>query len=151
MTLARVDQSTIAERLGVDQSTISRDLAALREQWAREAGATLDEHRSRELAELNDMENQAALEYARARSTEWLQARLNLKKRRAALLGLDAPQRHTASVQAEVAVEGTVEARLTDNPEYRALRRRLLEALQGFPEARQAVADAFAGKKADDG
>ena len=62
--LSHVSEEEIARRLKKDQSTISRDIKALKDQWNREAIADVQEFVIRELAELNEMEQQAAVEFA---------------------------------------------------------------------------------------
>ena len=87
--------------LGVNQSTISRDLKRLQEQWVREASQDIGERRARELAELDDMEKDAALEFNKSKNPQWWHARLKAKERRAKLLGLDAPVKQDITSKGE--------------------------------------------------
>ncbi len=86
-----MSQEDIARALGIHQSTVSRDLKALEEQWQKEAMQTIEKVKARELAELDMMEREAALQYQQTKSLKWFNARLKIKERRARLLGLDAP------------------------------------------------------------
>jgi transposase-like protein len=87
--LRRVSQSEIAKQLGVNQATISRDLQVLYKLWRAEAASMIDEHQARELAELDQMEQDAAIQYSQTKRRDWLDTRLKIKERRAKLLGLD--------------------------------------------------------------
>jgi hypothetical protein len=91
--LRHIDQTDIAGQLGVDQSTISRDLAALKQEWRVAVAGEIAERIALELAELDQMERDCALQYSSERTVEWINMRLAIKKRRADLLGLDAPKR----------------------------------------------------------
>lgn len=86
-------QETIARQLGVNQATVSLDLKALREQWKAESVSDIGERVERESQELDEMEREAVLMFAQEKTPEWFDRRLKVKQRRAALLGLDAPQR----------------------------------------------------------
>lgn len=88
-----VDQTTIAKQLGVAQSTVSRDLREITKRWVEEAIADVGEIRARELAELSQIEGDAAKRFAVEYDHKWLEIRLKCKQRRAALLGLDMPMK----------------------------------------------------------
>lgn len=92
----------IGVALGISAATVYRDLRAIDEDWRREATTDLAAIRARELAELRDMEYQAATASANSGSEEakirWLGERRQIKARIAALMGLDAPKAITAEV-----------------------------------------------------
>ena len=83
----------IAERLGVSQPTISRDVAYLVEQARQSAAKDVDEHRARELADLDEMERDAAIQFQSTKDPRWMTERRMIKARRADMLGLDAPNK----------------------------------------------------------
>ena len=88
--LHRVRQIDIARQLHVAQATVSRDLKALEKQWLRESTEMLAQVKAREVAELDEMEEEAARRYQEQKSLKWFKARLALKEQRAKLLGLNA-------------------------------------------------------------
>ena len=90
-------QAEIGRVLGVDQKTISNDLAALRAEWKASGLMNTDEVKTREAAELDEMEAEAAVEFGRKKNWEWFDRRLKVKERRAKLLGLDEPTRNENS------------------------------------------------------
>lgn len=94
----KITQAEIAEELRVSQPTISRDVKVIEEEWKREYAAELDAIRARELAELRDIERDAAAAFARTRDPRFLQARLSTKARIAKLIGLDAPERREVEI-----------------------------------------------------
>lgn len=83
----------IAERLGVSQPTISRDVAYLVEQARQSASKDVDEHRARELADLDEMERDSAIQFQATKDPRWMTERRMIKARRADMLGLDAPSK----------------------------------------------------------
>lgn len=93
----------IAHALGVGIGTIFRDIKALDAVWLRSAQGERDEHRARELAELQAMERQVATAYGSSQSEDakirWMAERLRIKARIAALLGLDAPRTFTGEIE----------------------------------------------------
>jgi transposase len=91
MYLSHVAQDEIARRLKVDQSTISRDIKALKKQWMQDGAKDIAEFISQEIAELNEMEQQAAIEFGAkgGKNPRWLLARLAIKDRKYMLYGLD--------------------------------------------------------------
>ena len=89
--LRHIDQVTIAQQLGVTQATVSRDLKALTQQWLAESVQAVEAVKARELAELDDMERECAMQFHVEKNPAWLDRRLKCKERRAKLLGLDAP------------------------------------------------------------
>lgn len=95
--LSHQSQAAIARALGVSQSTVSLDLAALLDEWRRENLERLEAVKTREAAELDVMEAEAARQYATTKTTDWFDRRLKVKIRRAHLLGLDSPARAEVS------------------------------------------------------
>jgi DNA-binding MarR family transcriptional regulator len=98
--LNKVDQADIAEKLGISQPTVSRDIKALNEEWRIESIKDVKEHISRELAELERMELEAASLFQAAKrdkqeklAVNWIETRLKIKDRRANLLGLNGSQK----------------------------------------------------------
>jgi len=138
LDLRHVDQVDIGRQLDVDQSTVSRDLAVLRAEWRAAAAADTGERTARELAELDDMERDCAVQFAKTHDRGWITARLAIKDRRAALLGLDAPKRTELSGRGG----GPIDLRV--HPEFLQVQTVILLALEHYPQARQAVADALA-------
>ena len=49
-------QSAIAEKLGVTQQQISLDIKTIQARWRKNTDFNLDEHKSRELAKLDELE-----------------------------------------------------------------------------------------------
>lgn len=94
-------QLEIAEQLGYAPSTICSDLKQIRKAWQEEAAQKLGERKARELAELDEMERQAALGYTRTKHPRFLQVRTNIKKRTHKLLGLDKPLKIEADLKSE--------------------------------------------------
>jgi hypothetical protein len=86
-------QQEIATQLGVSQPTIARDAKILLARWREAALGDLAELKGRELAELAEMERDCALEFQQSKDPRFLTERRLLKKRRAEMLGLDAPVR----------------------------------------------------------
>lgn len=95
--LRRVTQEQIASKLGCSQQTVSADLTALKEQWKQEHQQDVEAVILRDLAELDVMEADCALQFAATHEVTWIAARLKIKERRAKLLGSDKPvrQEHT--------------------------------------------------------
>jgi hypothetical protein len=77
-------------------------------------------------------ERDCALQCHDKRTVEWVNARLAIKKRRADLLGLDAPKRTEVSG----ADGGPIQT------DWRTIETVVLEALWPYPEARVALAEA---------
>lgn len=83
----RMPQVQIAKALGVSQPTIASDIKAIKAAWLEEAKQDVEVVIARELAELEDMEDDAA----QAQSDPvWFEKRLKVKERKAKMLGLDA-------------------------------------------------------------
>ena len=95
--LRHITQPQIAAQLRVDKSTVSRDVKYLIEQWRERAQGPIAQWVAQELAEIDQMEADAAMAYATTKDRQWVETRLHIKDRRAALLGLDAPKRIEAS------------------------------------------------------
>lgn len=89
--LAHQSLRAIANHLGVDHSTVGYDLQELRREWRRENLEMIGEVQLRELAELDQMEQELVIEWRKTREMGWIERRLKIKERRAKMLGLDAP------------------------------------------------------------
>jgi hypothetical protein len=96
--LNKVEQIDIAAKLKVSQGTVSLDLKALNKQWEEKAQADVSAIKARELAELDLMELEAAAQYQVAKkekkelsALKYAAHRLDIKDRRARMLGLDKP------------------------------------------------------------
>lgn len=89
----RFTQEQIAEALGVNQSTVSRDIAVLLERWQGQQQDEIDTVIARELVELDLMEKELWTQWQATKDSKVMRLVLDVKKRRADLLGLDAPQR----------------------------------------------------------
>ena len=87
--LGKATQEEIAQSLGVDQSTVSRDVAALMERWKESAALDVGTIRSRELAEVEEMERICMVRFQEEPDPRWIAERRLLKTRKAKLLGLD--------------------------------------------------------------
>lgn len=94
LVLRRVPLSKIADKLGVHKSQITRDVQHLSRQWLAESLADTKVAKARELAELSEMEYDAALKFSTKHGPEWLHVRLRIKQRRAKMMGLDDPEVH---------------------------------------------------------
>ncbi len=91
--LRHITMPQIAVQLHVNKGTVSRDVKYLIEQWRERAQGPIAQWIAQELAEIDQMEQDAALQFASTRDRQWLETRLHIKDRRAKLLGLDAPQK----------------------------------------------------------
>lgn len=93
----------IAAAIGVSAATVYRDIKALDTVWLKSAQGERDEHRARELAELQAMERQVATAYGSSQNEDakirWMAERLRIKARIASLLGLDAPRTFTGEIE----------------------------------------------------
>ena len=87
----RIPQVQMAEILGVSESTISKDVKAVTEEWRNYMVRNADTIKARELVELDEMELAASKEWMKDHHVRWLRMRLDIKKRRADMLGLDSP------------------------------------------------------------
>ncbi len=110
-------QEEIARQLGVGQATVSRDIDAVKQQYRADRTAILE----REHAELDQMERDASVEFARTKDREWLSERRELKRRRSAMLGLDAPRRvsmgfeNMPDPELNAYLAGLIEARVAED------------------------------------
>lgn len=100
----KIDQIDIAAQIkkahpdwDVSQPTISRDIKWLKQQWLEDSKQSVEDWKATELAELDEMERDCALQFSSKKSPEWIRVRLSLKERRAKLLGLDAPTKQEVS------------------------------------------------------
>jgi hypothetical protein len=91
----KMRQEEIATQLGVSQATIARDVKILLTRWREAVLTDLTELRARELADLESMERDCAILFAQSKDPRFMSERRQLKKRRADMLGLDAPVRLT--------------------------------------------------------
>lgn len=93
----------IASAIGVSAATVYRDIKALDAVWLKSAQGERDEHRARELAELQAMERQVATAYGSSQNEDakirWMAERLRIKARIASLLGLDAPRTFAGEIE----------------------------------------------------
>ena len=117
--LQGINQSEIAQQLGVNQSTISRDLKTLRNRWLASSIRDFDDARAEELAKIDEQERKYHAQVAKldviagvlykagelekaARVIGTLHRFMNSVddciKQRCALLGLDAPQRTKSDI-----------------------------------------------------
>lgn len=135
--LNRQTQAAIAQQLGCDRTTVGDDLKAMRTEWNEEHRADIDSIITREAAELDSIEGQAAQQFAQTKEVEWLALRLKTKERRARLLGLDQPSKTDWTSGGQRIGE-----------EWTGLRTTILTVLEAFPEARLALAEAL---EVDDG
>jgi len=86
-------QTEIAEQVKVSQATVSGDIKILLKRWREATLANIAELRGKELATLAEMERDAALEFQARKDPRFLTERRLIMKRRAEMLGLDAPMR----------------------------------------------------------
>ena len=94
--LRGMGQQAIAEEIGVTQQTVSRDLRALQKRWMATTSLDIDEHRSRELARIDELERTFWLRYEASDKTthlaeRWLSGVLKCIDRRCKLIGVDRP------------------------------------------------------------
>lgn len=105
----KLHQEEIAQLLGVSQPTVSRDVAAIETEWRKAAAAEVSELRARELAEIEEMERACAQHLANATSdrdrARWMAERRQLKARKAAMMGLDAPTQVAHSGEVDLAAK----------------------------------------------
>jgi hypothetical protein len=66
--IAGEPQETIARDLGISPSFLSRELKKLREQWQAETGATITEHKAKEIAKLFAAEREAWAAWDRSKT-----------------------------------------------------------------------------------
>ncbi|MDD3077442.1 MAG: HTH domain-containing protein [Proteiniphilum sp.] len=111
-TLNRLDQTDIAEKLGVTQGTISNDLKALNKQWLEAAQDDISQIKARELAELDFMELDAAITIQKlkkdgdySKALRYAGHRLDIKRDRAKMLGLYEPEK----VELDANIKGELE------------------------------------------
>lgn len=118
--LKHYNQYQIAKELGLHRSTISYYIKEAREQWRKERIEDMDAIFERELAELDEMEMEAAKLFLRfadnleeddiylssKEASEWIKARLKIKEQRQKLLGLNSPvkMQHSGDVKINLVV-----------------------------------------------
>ena len=120
--LRRYTMLQISELLNTCLKTISNDIIAIKKEWQEEAKDSIAEVISRELAEIQHLENEAAKQFIRQRDKAFLELRLKCKDRRAKLLGLDAPEKHEDKLE----VSGGLDLSLLTDEE--------LDVIQGILE-----------------
>lgn len=86
----------IAHELGVGVATVLRDIKAIRAEWKAQRLRDYDEHVAEDLARLAEVEA-AVLPQAIEGNLDAVDRELDIMKRRADLLGLDAPKRKEVS------------------------------------------------------
>jgi len=89
--LNKMSQANIAEKLGVSQATISRDVAHLFKQWQKDAKVDIAQRVGYELAKLESLETDCAIQFAKTKEESWVRLRIRIQERVAKMLGLDAP------------------------------------------------------------
>lgn len=93
-----ISQQMMAAKLKVSKATISKDVKIIMDQWCNEVLLNVTALKGRELVELDQMEAAAAKGYRESTSEQhkirWLRTRLQIKARRAKLIGLDSPIIH---------------------------------------------------------
>lgn len=87
----KMTEMEIAAALGVSQGTVSQDIKALRLEWKARYADVWEDYRRTEMADLDEMDRQCAGHVARTQDSRWMAERLKVKKRKADMLGLDAP------------------------------------------------------------
>ncbi len=103
--LRRMEQKEIARHLNVSKGTISKDVAAIIEEWRAEAVEDVGAAKLRDLAELDTIENEASVAFNTQKDAAFLRVRLDAKKRRAEMLGYDAPKSTAITSMPKVLVE----------------------------------------------
>ena len=93
MYLRRIQPFVIARTLDHRYETIKRDIAWLEAQWHKELVDDPIAIIRRELASLDDIERDCAMQFSGSLHPKWLTIRLQCQERRAKLLGLDAAQK----------------------------------------------------------
>lgn len=136
--LAGLTQAEIAAELGLSAATVSSDIAAVREEWRRDARGDLGEALARELAALQRDERDvrerldALEEDAHCDRVRYYLLVLRFMERRARLLGLDAAQRIETSASGntgKLTVEYVNDSQRT--------RRQRTEIIAGDPETQR--------------
>jgi predicted transcriptional regulator len=89
--LQRTSEAEIAEQLGVNQATISRDIQALRAEWRTTYLSDTEALVLRDLADLDALERECMTQLRDSHDAIWALRVVQIKARRSALLGLDAP------------------------------------------------------------
>lgn len=126
-----MNQDQIAQQLHVDRATVTRDVQFLIAEWQENARQSTFEHMARELAEMDQMEREAAVMFQQARkdgkaggasAAQWYKLRLDTKKRRSDLLGLD---KITA-----IAVEKLMKEDKTSDDKINDLKAAILQSLE---------------------
>lgn len=137
-----IHEEVLQPGFNCNYETVRRDIAALEAQWQKELLTDPVSKRALRLAELEEMESEAAERIKLAKENDqdtvmmlWRDRRLKVKERISKLLGLD------AAVQREAPVTPT-EAPAS---EWNDISTALFAALAPFPGAKEAVAAALNG------
>ena len=110
-----VPKGEIAGTLGCSKQTVTRDVKWLRKLWVRELIKDPVGHQARTLATLYKLEEDAAEKYIATESPNWWDRWLKAVLSKSKFLGLDAPTRMNAEVDAEE-VSFTIEFEMPGAP-----------------------------------
>ena len=141
MRLAGASYQSIARALSVDKRTAARDVKTLHEQALAESYEGVEQLRSQQAARL-DIALFAVMPAVKAGSLKAVDSMLRIEKRRAELLGLDAPKRfeHTGENGAPMEVNSTVSVREQWTPQEAAARaKELLRRLEVINQENERV------------
>jgi len=119
---------------GFDHRYACNDFRRVLKKTREETRQEAEDARDLELMRLDEMQR-GLWEKAAAGDTQAVSAALRVMERRARLLGLDEPERFEQAVS------------VLDSEDYQNMRSTLMEALEGFPEARAALAGKLAGEE----
>lgn len=120
--LQHATESEIAQMLGVGQATISRDIQAILADWKRAYLVDAEAYVLRDLADLDSLERECATRLRATGEAIWVLRLVQIKGRRAKLLGLDAPSKVDISVFVR---ERAIELGLNPDDAEREVRRSL--------------------------
>jgi DNA-binding CsgD family transcriptional regulator len=123
---SRVSEREIAGSLNISLATVYRDIQVIMEEWRRQYLVDMNAYVVRDLADMDQMERDCAAQFAAGHQPIWILRRLQIKERRAALLGMDAPDK----VDLEVWVrEQAIAMGLNPDEEVRYLREHMQTAI----------------------
>lgn len=88
-----LSQRQIAELLGVSQPTVSRDIKYILNQWRKQYVENIQQVRLRELAELDAIDREMAIQYQKTGEIKYVRERRWPKEMKAKILGLFEPER----------------------------------------------------------
>lgn len=141
LLLRRIPQWRIADQMQLSKCMVSRDVSALLRQWRQEAADCTAQAVGQELAALDALEYDCALQFSKKKNVEWIHARLRIMERRGKMLGLDDPEVHRLvganGGPIEVVQSGSALARqVLEDPEARRLARALHDRLADVEKRR---------------